>query len=62
MATVTLAFRWPVLLAGAWDDTSVHLPSGSWRNALTGEGAISGGGRRLGELLTVAPVALLERA
>ena len=62
VATVTLAFRWPVLLAGAWDDTSVHLPSGSWRNALTGEGAISGGGRRLGELLTVAPVALLERA
>jgi (1->4)-alpha-D-glucan 1-alpha-D-glucosylmutase len=60
-ATITVALRWPVSLAGEWHDTTVQMPSGSWRNALTGE-VITGGEQRLGALLTEAPVALLERA
>ena len=36
-ATVTVAFRWPLLLGGAWHDTTVLLPGGSWRNAFTGQ-------------------------
>ncbi len=59
--TLTLALRWPAALAGDWQDTTARMPSGSWRNALTGEVA-NGGERRLSELLAQAPVALLERA
>ncbi len=59
-ATVTLAFRWPLLLGGAWRDTTVHLPEGSWRNALTGQ-EVSGGEQALADVLARTPVALLER-
>jgi (1->4)-alpha-D-glucan 1-alpha-D-glucosylmutase len=59
-ATVTVAFRWPLLLGGAWHDTSLRIPAGSWRNAFTGQ-EITGGEQALGEVLRQAPVALLER-
>jgi (1->4)-alpha-D-glucan 1-alpha-D-glucosylmutase len=60
-ATVTIAFRWPLLLGSAWHDTIVLVPAGPWRNALTGED-VKGGEQRLAELLGDAPIALLERA
>jgi len=60
-ATVTVAFRWPLLLGSGWGDTVVDLPAGSWRNTLTGEPA-GEGEQTLDMLLTTAPIALLERA
>jgi (1->4)-alpha-D-glucan 1-alpha-D-glucosylmutase len=59
-ATVTVAFRWPLLLGGAWHDTTLRIPAGSWRNAFTGH-EMTGGEQALGEVLAQAPVALLER-
>jgi (1->4)-alpha-D-glucan 1-alpha-D-glucosylmutase len=59
-ATVTVAFRWPLLLGSGWDDTTLLLPAGPWRNALTGVG-VAGGEQRLAGLLSEAPIALLER-
>jgi (1->4)-alpha-D-glucan 1-alpha-D-glucosylmutase len=60
-ATLTVAFRWPLVLGAGWGDTVVELPPGSWRNALTGEAA-GGGEQALDTLLAMAPIALLERA
>jgi (1->4)-alpha-D-glucan 1-alpha-D-glucosylmutase len=60
-ATVTVAFRWPLLLGSTWHDTTVLMPAGPWRNALTGED-IQGGEHPLATLLREAPIALLERA
>jgi (1->4)-alpha-D-glucan 1-alpha-D-glucosylmutase len=57
----TVAFRWPLLLRDGWGDTLVELPSGRWRDALTG-GEAPGGEQRIATLLDAAPVALLERA
>jgi len=57
---VTVAFRWPLLLGSEWLDTTVLLPAGPWRNALTGE-EVAAGEQRLGNLLSEAPIALLER-
>lgn len=59
--TVTIAFRWPLLLHSGWGDTAVRVPGGRWRNALTGDD-IDGGDQRLERMLETAPVALLERA
>ena len=59
--TATIAFRWPLLLRDGWRDTLVELPSGRWRDALTGREA-PGGEQRIVTLLDAAPVALLERA
>ena len=59
--TVTIAFRWPLLLRPGWGETLVHLPEGRWRDALTGRD-VGGGEQRLETLLDEAPVALLERA
>ena len=42
-----------------WEDTSVELPSGVWRNQLTGE-RLSGGPVKVAELLARFPVALLR--
>jgi (1->4)-alpha-D-glucan 1-alpha-D-glucosylmutase len=44
-----------------WKDTTVTLPPGRWRNALTGD-ALDGGEARVADLLARFPVALLERA
>jgi (1->4)-alpha-D-glucan 1-alpha-D-glucosylmutase len=60
-ATVTVAFRWPLLLGSAWHDTTVLMPAGPWHNLLTGE-HVTGGAQPLAELLSNAPIALLERA
>jgi (1->4)-alpha-D-glucan 1-alpha-D-glucosylmutase len=61
VATLTIALRWPLLLAPGWGDTVVDLPDGAWRDALTGH-VVTGGSQRLETLLAEAPIALLERA
>ncbi len=60
-ASVTIAFRWPLLLDLDWADTVVDLPRGDWRDVLTGR-TTCGGEQRLASLLEAAPVGLLERA
>jgi (1->4)-alpha-D-glucan 1-alpha-D-glucosylmutase len=52
--------RLPLRLGGAWQGTTVALPSGSWRDELTGE-EVEGGERPVSELLARFPVALLAR-
>jgi (1->4)-alpha-D-glucan 1-alpha-D-glucosylmutase len=59
--TITIAFRWPLLLRPGWRETLVRIPEGRWRDALTGHD-VEGGEQRLETLLDEAPVALLERA
>lgn len=58
-AAVTVAVRLPILLDGAWGDTSISLPAGTWTNRLTGE-TVPGGTARLADLLKRFPVALLS--
>ncbi|MBY3552923.1 malto-oligosyltrehalose synthase [Modestobacter lapidis] len=60
---VTVATRLPVRLAGTgWGDTALHLPTGSWRDLLTGSRVVSdASGAAVSELLTRLPVALLAR-
>jgi (1->4)-alpha-D-glucan 1-alpha-D-glucosylmutase len=60
-ATVTIAFRWPLLLDSTWHDTTLLIPVGPWRNVLTGDD-VMGGEQRLAQVLSEAPIALLERA
>jgi (1->4)-alpha-D-glucan 1-alpha-D-glucosylmutase len=59
--TVTVGFRWPVLLRAGWQDTTVSLPHGGWREVLTGR-EVDGGTQLLENLLNETPIALLERA
>jgi (1->4)-alpha-D-glucan 1-alpha-D-glucosylmutase len=47
-------------LRGAWGNTAVDLPGGSWRNVFTGE-TITGGAVPAAELFQSFPVALLEK-
>jgi (1->4)-alpha-D-glucan 1-alpha-D-glucosylmutase len=56
---ITVATRLPIGLArgGGWGDTTIDLPPGEWRDALTGTPATP----RLADLLGVHPVALLVR-
>jgi len=56
---VTVVPRLVLGLGGAWEDTEIDLPRGSWRNEMTGEAA--GGTVRVGQLLARFPVALLTR-
>ncbi|MBM7808540.1 (1-_4)-alpha-D-glucan 1-alpha-D-glucosylmutase [Geodermatophilus bullaregiensis] len=60
---VTVATRLPVGLAAAgWGDTALALPTGAWRDVLTGTRVVSdAGGTPVGELLAQLPVALLVR-
>jgi len=60
-ATLTIAFRWPLLLGGRWGDTAVDLPAGRWRDLLTGRD-VEGGANRVQTLLDAAPIALMERS
>ena len=62
-AVVTVATRLPVRLAGTgWGDTALQLPTGAWRDLLTGTRVVSdASGAPVGELLTQLPVALLVR-
>jgi (1->4)-alpha-D-glucan 1-alpha-D-glucosylmutase len=47
-------------LSGNWADTAIPLPSGSWRNVMTGDQGFSGEVRMM-DLLRRFPVALLVR-
>jgi (1->4)-alpha-D-glucan 1-alpha-D-glucosylmutase len=59
--TVTIALRRPMLLREGWHETTVQLPHGPWRDAVTGRD-VGGGDQRMATLLEHAPVALLERS
>jgi (1->4)-alpha-D-glucan 1-alpha-D-glucosylmutase len=56
----TLVSRWNMKLDGNWAATTVELPSGRWKNILTGED-VQGGRLRVQLLLQHFPVALLVR-
>ncbi|MGY1603265.1 malto-oligosyltrehalose synthase [Geodermatophilus sp. SYSU D00815] len=61
---VTVATRLPVGLeaAGGWGDTALRLPTGAWRDLLTGTRVVSdAAGAPVREALTRLPVALLTR-
>jgi (1->4)-alpha-D-glucan 1-alpha-D-glucosylmutase len=62
--TVTVVSRLSVALqaAGGWDESTVVLPPGRWRNVLAGPDAelVEGGSQELAALLRTKPVALLE--
>ncbi|WP_448638861.1 malto-oligosyltrehalose synthase [Geodermatophilus sp. URMC 63] len=60
---VTVATRLPVgLAATGWGDTALALPTGAWRDVLTGTRVVSDAdGVPVGELLARLPVALLVR-
>ncbi len=59
-AVLALAPRLVMGLRGAWRDTRLTLPPGSWHNLLTGED-FAGGPRRVVKLLGNFPVGLLEK-
>jgi len=62
--SVTIATRLSASLHphGGWNENTVVLPEGQWRNVLAGADAepIEGGPQELADLLKVRPVALLE--
>ena len=62
--SVTIATRLSASLHphGGWNENTVVLPEGQWRNVLAGADAepIQGGPQELADLLKVRPVALLE--
>ncbi|HUJ39885.1 MAG TPA: hypothetical protein VLW54_05015, partial [Candidatus Acidoferrales bacterium] len=55
---ITVVPRLILGLGADWGDTLVHLPSGEWQDALTGQ-QIKGGPARTARLLGEFPVALL---
>ena len=57
---ITIAPRLPLTLGGDWADTAVTLPTGRWRNELTGD-AVDGGEIMLADLMARFPVGLLSR-
>ena len=60
---VAVATRLPIGLAarGGWGDTTLPLPEGRWREAISGADASYAGEVRLADLLAGLPVALLVR-
>jgi (1->4)-alpha-D-glucan 1-alpha-D-glucosylmutase len=60
---ITVATRRPVHLAGSgWGDTAVQVPTGAWRDLLTGARVVStADGIPVAEVLAQLPVALLVR-
>jgi (1->4)-alpha-D-glucan 1-alpha-D-glucosylmutase len=60
---VTVATRLPARLAGTgWGGTSLQLPTGAWRDLLTGTRVVSdASGAPLADVLGKLPVALLVR-
>jgi (1->4)-alpha-D-glucan 1-alpha-D-glucosylmutase len=60
---VPVATRLPVRLAASgWGDTALRLPTGAWRDLLTGERVVSTAeGARVADVLRQLPVALLVR-
>ena len=59
MGTVTVVPRLVMRLEESWLDTTLELPSGRWRNELTGD--VLQGAVRVAALLAPFPVALLSR-
>ncbi|MBV9677081.1 MAG: malto-oligosyltrehalose synthase, partial [Acidobacteriaceae bacterium] len=57
---VVLAPRLVMKLANNWEDTTVMVPVGIWRNQLTNL-VVSGGKQRLQDIFDRFPVALLTR-
>ncbi len=59
---LSVATRWPTTLAsrGGWGDATLHLPPGTWTDALSG--ATVTGAVPVADLLAELPVALLLRA
>ena len=57
---MTVVPRHSLALGGDWKDTTIAVPSGKWRNRLTGE-SISSGTVEVAELFRAFPVALLVR-
>jgi (1->4)-alpha-D-glucan 1-alpha-D-glucosylmutase len=57
---ITVVQRLPLTLGGEWEDTTLPLPSGRWRNLMGGD-LLKGGGVDLKQLLKSFPVALLIR-
>jgi len=49
-------------LAGDWADTAIELPSGRWKDLLTGRDEDGGAPIQLSTLLGAFPVAVLARA
>lgn len=62
-SVITIATRLPAALhrLGGWGDSTVVLPSGGWKNVLTGRD-VGSGAARIQELLEDLPVALLVRS
>ncbi|GAA2821815.1 malto-oligosyltrehalose synthase [Kribbella solani] len=62
-AVITVATRLPAALQrlGGWGESTVVLPSGRWKNVLTGR-EVGTGAARIDELLLDLPVALLVRS
>ena len=58
---VAVVPRWPLSVAGDWQDTQLMMPPGNWLNVLTGE-EWRGGDVCIGDLLRRFPVALLASA
>ncbi|TVQ38107.1 MAG: malto-oligosyltrehalose synthase [Spirochaetaceae bacterium] len=59
-AAITIGVRFPLLLAGAWQDTTLDIPEGRWTDLLSGN-AVHAGPQPLSRLLRAFPVALLEK-
>ncbi|MFP5237474.1 MAG: malto-oligosyltrehalose synthase [Acidobacteriota bacterium] len=57
---ITVAPRWTLRMGDSWAGTSIQIPTGSWRNILSGE-RVSAGALRLQRLLHRFPVALLVK-
>ena len=57
---VTVVPRLVLGLNGEWGDTTLKVPDGAWRNALTGDD-VDGHVTRMADLLARFPVALLTR-
>jgi (1->4)-alpha-D-glucan 1-alpha-D-glucosylmutase len=58
---ITVATRLPIGLSrrGGWADTVVHLPPGTWRDAIAGNSVLPGAAARVGDVLRRYPAALL---
>ncbi len=56
---ITVVPRWPIRLAGNWEDTQLSLPQGKWQNLFTKK--VIEGEVQLSDLLGVFPVALLVK-
>ncbi len=55
----TIVPRWPLKLGDSWGGSTIELPSGHWKNLLTGD-VVSGGRLRVQAILQRFPVALLQ--